>query len=139
MKHNPLLLDTHIWLWLISGNLSLPVQARKFVETAKSETNIYVSAISCWEIAMLEAKGRIILGMPCLEWINASMKLTSLEISPITPEVAVESCKLPENFHGDPADRLIVATARVHNLTLVTHDNNILQYGAQKHVSIYRA
>jgi len=98
-----------------------------------------ISAISLWEISMLEAKTRILLDIPCLEWMNKAIKLTHCQIFPLTPSIAVESCSLPGNFHEDPADRIITATARVEGLTLFTRDERILEYSSKKYVSTVKA
>lgn len=133
-----LLLDTHAWIWLISGSKQISPSSIKFIERANKTQNIFISSISCWEIAMLENKKRIVLEKPCLLWIKDSLKLTGIELINIFPEIAVESCNLPDDFHGDPADRIIVATSRVKSLMLVTRDKNILSYGKNKHLTTYK-
>ena len=87
---------------------------------------------------MLEFKNRITLGMPCLEWINKSIELINLQILPLTPAIAVDSCSLPGIFHEDLADRIITATARVEGFTLYTRDSKIVEYSRKKHVSALR-
>ncbi|MNL55776.1 Ribonuclease VapC22 [compost metagenome] len=77
---------------------------------------------------MLEAKGRVRFSSPCLDWIKTSAGLLRLEVLPISPEIAVESTRLPGGFHGDPADRLIVSTTRVENCVLLTQDELIREY-----------
>jgi PIN domain nuclease of toxin-antitoxin system len=126
-----LLLDTHTWIWLMEGKeLNLSVQ--KIINDAAKEKSINIAAISTWEIAMLVSKGKVKLEKPLLAWIQDSLALPGLALKPLTPEVSVESTALPEGFHGDPADRLIVATARIYQLTLLTRDQKILDY-AKKH------
>jgi len=78
---------------------------------------------------MLEAKGRIRFPKLCLDWAKEALAMPGLSLLDLSPEVAVESSRLPGQFHGDPADRIIVATARVHGLLLVTQDLKILEYG----------
>jgi len=85
---------------------------------------------------MLVQKGRIKLEIPLLAWVQKALALPGVELKPLTPEIAVESSQLPDGFHGDPADRLIVATARVHQLTLLTHDQKILGYAKKEYLSI---
>lgn len=87
---------------------------------------------------MLEIKKRIILEMPCLEWINRAIKETRIQVVSLTPAIAVESCNLPNDFHGDPADRIIVATARIEGLTVATRDTHILNYGKDKLLSVIK-
>ena len=86
-----------------------------------------------------EAKKRITLGMPCIHWIKSSIDEFGITLLPLTPDIAVESCQLPDNFHGDPADRIIVATARIENCQLLTRDKNILSYGKKKHLKAIKA
>ena len=122
------LLDTHVWLWYMNGNKDLARRTREIISEAIKNRAIYIAAISLWEIAMLEKKKRIVMEMPCLEWINRSIELIHLQVIELTPDIATESCHLPGAFHGDPADRLIVASARVENMVLITKDKGILSY-----------
>lgn len=129
-----LLLDTHIWLWLLSGDTSLTASLRKPIEEAASHQQLFISAISVWEVAMLQMKGKLKLNLPTAKWVQQALERPEINLLPLSPEIAVESCALPDNFHGDPADRIIVATARLENLVLVTKDEKILKYGKQKFV-----
>lgn len=131
---NNVLLDTHIWIWLMNGDPCLLQAAREQIDLAHKNGNVFVSAISSWEVGMLEQKKRIVLNKPCVEWIKSSLHL-GIQLLPLTPEIAVESCHLPEYFAKDPADRMIIATARVESLTLLTRDEKILAYGQQEMVS----
>lgn len=129
------LLDTHVWLWYMNGNKELTRHTRDIISKAIKDRRIYIAAISLWEIAMLEKKKRILMEMPCLEWINRSIELIHLQIIELSPQIATESCHLPGSFHGDPADRLIVATARSENMVLITKDTNILSYSNVTRIS----
>jgi PIN domain nuclease of toxin-antitoxin system len=131
-----ILLDTHIWIWFMEGDKSLKPASRRLIDQAAQDGSVYVSSISFWEIAVLEAKERIKLARPCLEWIQASAELLGLQTIELTPKVAVESYQLPGDFHGDPADRIITASARVEGLTLMTKDKAILKYAKQHHVQV---
>ncbi|WP_413613364.1 type II toxin-antitoxin system VapC family toxin [Bdellovibrio sp. HCB-110] len=132
MKNNGLLLDTHAWIWIVTGLEKMAKgSSRKVVEKAFIDETLMISAISLWELSMLEAKGRLALSEPCLDWIQHSIEKLKLEVVPISPEVAVESTRLPGGFHGDPADRIIVATARKNRFTLLTQDELILSYAQQ--------
>lgn len=122
------LLDTHVWLWLGSGDARLSIKIQKLIDKANSEKQLYVSAISIWEIAMLHAKERIDLGKSTIIWVNEALQNSGINLLTLTPEVAVLSCELPDHFHGDPADRILIATAKHHNLTLLTKDEKILNY-----------
>lgn len=133
MQTNNILLDTHIWIWLMGGDPSLSPFTREIIENAHQNGGVFVSAISCWEIAMLEQKKRIILNKPCLDWIKTSLHY-GIQLLPITPEISVESSHLPDYFAGDPADRMIIATARIESLLLVTRDEKILKYAEQQMV-----
>ena len=83
---------------------------------------------------MLAAKNRVILRTPLLEWVREALKTPGLSLVPLTPEIAVDSTQLPGQFHGDPADRIIVASARYTGATLLTRDRGILSYSKQLHV-----
>ena len=128
-----MLLDTHIWYWLIDGSPRLSDRARRTIEDAATRGELIVSVMSVWEIAMLEAKGRVAFDIGCLDWIRQALA-PPVRPAPITPEIAVESTRLPEPFHRDPVDRLLTATARVDGLTLLTRDRRILDYAAEGHV-----
>ena len=130
-----LLIDTHAWIWYINGSDELGKSTRKAMTTALHNNQAHLAAISLWEIGMLDKKQRIILEMPALEWINKSIDITHVRVLPITPSIAIESSHLPGKFHDDPADRLIVATARIEALTLVTRDKQILAYSEHKYIS----
>ncbi|MCD6055664.1 MAG: hypothetical protein K0R12_626 [Gammaproteobacteria bacterium] len=134
MQTANLLLDTHVLIWLMNGNDNISKKSQKLIEYARQNGNIFISAISVWEIGMLEQKKRIILNKPCLEWIKEALSF-GIRLSALTPEIALESCQLPGYTAGDPADRIIIATARVESLTLLTCDEHILAYGSQKWVS----
>ncbi len=111
-------------------------KCRALIENAAQFSNIRVSAISAWELGMLESKGRIQIPMNCLDWVNKALKAPGISLAPITPEIAIESSRLPEAFHGDPADRLIVATARNLDATLITHDKRIIAYAKKKYLKV---
>ena len=134
-----ILLDTHVWIWYINGSDELSKSIQKKITAALHDNQAYVAAISLWEIGMLDKKQRIILEMPPLEWINKSINITRINVAPITPEIAIESSFLPGKFHDDPADRLIVATARIEGLTLITRDKQILAYSQHNYVATSKA
>ena len=131
-----LLLDTHVWLWLacgVQGKIS-PATLRT-IEQAGKRRALLVSIISVWEIALLESKGRIVLPMPMQNWIARALSTPEIKLLGLDqPEIAMDSCHLPEAFHADPADRFLVATARANNATLVTADKRILAYSKLGHV-----
>jgi len=131
-KTGPLyILDTHIWIWLINGEKN--IRSSRFLKTiSQKNSELNVSVISVWEVGMLEAKGRIVLPFSCLEWVHRALKAPGILLTPLTPEIAIESSRLPGDFHGDPADRIIVATTRSLGATLVTKDKNILTYAKKQ-------
>jgi PIN domain nuclease of toxin-antitoxin system len=106
------------------------------IEEAGGRAELTVSAISVWELAMLEAKGRITLSRSIDEWMRAALTAPGLRLVDLSPEISLESTRLPGSPHGDPSDRMIVATARVLGGTLVTCDDQILSYGAEGHVRV---
>jgi PIN domain nuclease of toxin-antitoxin system len=131
-----LLLDTHVWIWLVEGISDLSSKHQKLIIESARHNQVCIAAISMWEVSMLAMKERIILEKPVLAWIQEAADLPGIEIKPLSPEIAAESCQLPDDFHGDPADRLIVATARLHSLTLLTHDEKILNYAKKQYISV---
>lgn len=107
----------------------------KIINKASLNNSIYISAVSVWEIGMLEAKKRIILNCPILDWITNAINAPGVNLLELEPHIAIESCNL-HNFRGDPADRIIISTARNHGLTLITKDKQILQYGKKHKVIV---
>lgn len=85
---------------------------------------------------MLEAKGRIRLGKACLDWMWEALSAPGLQLIPLSPEIAIESSHLPGKLHGDPADRILAATARIYNAVLVTQDSKLIEYGKQHYLSV---
>ena len=127
------LLDTHVWVWLANGDMK--ISSPKFlnlIQQKAEDSCLRISIISIWEIGMLEAKGRIVFPYSCLEWTQRALRAPGLSLVPMTPEIAIESSRLPGDFHGDPVDRIIVATARSLGAVLVTQDSSILAY-SKKH------
>lgn len=112
-------LDTHAWIWMSAG-------APEAVSAATFRGRCIVSAISVWEISMLSQKGRLELAPDLDTWISRNLS-APVELEPISPAICVVSCRLPE-FHGDPADRLIVATAITLGLPLITGDKKIIAW-----------
>lgn len=133
------LLDTHAWVWLLNGSERLGTKARKAIERSLAEEAVLVSAISPWEVAMLVAKGRLVLDRDVGEWVQTALSLPGIRLEPISPEVAVGSTRLPGAIHADPADRLIAATARHLGSTLITADQLLLDYGKDGHIKALRA
>ncbi len=138
-EEQPVVLDTHVWFWLATGNPDLSSTTRKLLESISRTGTIFIPAISMWEIAMLEKLGRIELQMPTAQWLTSALAAPGLKLAPLTPEIVADSCNLPGNFHKDPADQMIVATARTLQCALITRDNSIVKYGKQGHVKTISA
>jgi PIN domain nuclease of toxin-antitoxin system len=124
-----LLLDTCAVLWLAEG-IELAADARKAIATG----NLNVSPISVWEIASLVRKKRIVLAMPVVRWFRQSLNKMGAATSDLTIETLAGSCELPGSPPNDPADRIIIATARESSLIVVTRDKTILAYSHDGYV-----
>lgn len=133
------LLDTHVLIWLLTGDRTLSPVIVAVIEQAAREGTVFVSAITPWEIVMLVAKGRLTLARDVQEWIDEALRQPGIALAPLDPAIAVASTRLPGTIHGDPADRLIVATARHLDAPLVTSDERLLAYGAAGHVAVLNA
>ena len=134
-----IILDTHVLIWAVEGDARLGPAARTAITEAAPEEGVGISAITPWEIALLSEKGRLRLSRDVGAWIDAALGLPGVRLAPILPAIAIDSVRLPGTFHADPADRLIVATARHHSAPLLTADRAILEYGAGSHASIVDA
>ena len=121
-----LLLDTCCIIWAVSDPSSLSAKAVDVLEREDSE--IFVSPISCAEIACLSERGRIELDQHWKLWFNYYLELNGWQIKDIDLTVIQEAYSLPDSFHPDPVDRIITATARIHDLVLLTADGKILSY-----------
>jgi PIN domain nuclease of toxin-antitoxin system len=135
----PLLLDTHVWIWVaenLSANLSASCQ--ESIRLARQEERLLVSVISVWEVANLDAKKRIALFTNCRDWVDLGLR-QNIELVDLSAEIAIDSTRLPDAFHADAADRILVATARNRNAVLVTADHAILEYSRSKHVRALKA
>lgn len=135
----PLLLDTHIWLWLVLGTGGLSDAVRKAIRVAAFNGDLRIAAMTLWEVALLAARNRVVLGKATGLWLAEAVAASTVEIEPLSASVAVESCALPGSFHTDPADRMIVATARVVDAALMTRDRRILDYAARGHLTAIAA
>ena len=122
-----IVLDTHVWVWWVHGEERLTETQAEVIAANELDT-IGVSAISCWEVAKLVERGRLELPCSLVEWFELALGYPGVSLLELTPEIAAESTRLPGQFHRDPADQIIVATARVHSCPLVTSDSRILEY-----------
>ena len=131
------LLDTHIWIWLIEGDLRLSPAFRKVVDLCQDLDNVLVSAISVLEVGMLVKKKRISIETDCLDWVEMALNQPGVRLVPISPRIAIQSTRLPGDLHADPADRILAATAHEENATLVTCDQKLLDYGKDVFISVH--
>ena len=125
----PIVLDTHTFKMLVDGDRFAPRVLRKVDAAAKADA-LYIAAISVWEVAMLVQKGALRLNAPTLHWLTEAVHASHVAVFPLEPPIAVDAAELGV-FHGDPADRMIVATARHLSATLITRDAKILEYAAK--------
>lgn len=124
-----IILDTHILIWWVDGNSKLSNIAKKRIEQAiDNDEEILISSISAWEIAMLVEKGRLTLTIDVNAWIKTVSEIEQVRFVPVDNKVAIESTRLPGEFHKVPADRMIIALARTLAAPLITADEKILNY-----------
>ena len=121
------LLDTHVWIWAMDNPGELPARVRS--ELFKSgNLPIGLSVMSVWEASKKESIGKLKLSIPIRQWFALAIREPFVQVQPMTVDIAYESNHLPGDLHRDPADQIIVATARLHRLTLLTADQRILSY-----------
>ena len=124
-----IVIDTHIQVWWVEESVRLTATQRQAIENEWRQSGIIgVSAISCVEIARLAGNGLIELPTDALTWMRRLLSYPAVRLLPITPGIAVRAYSLPEPFHRDPADRILVATALEHSCPLITSDGRILDY-----------
>jgi len=124
-----IVLDTHVLVWWANGETaSLPAAARRAIAAELKGGRIAISSISAWELAMLVAHGRMALSVDTRQWLDLVGQIEAVEFVPVDNAIAIDSVELPGEFHRDPADRLIVATARKLGAPLVTADEKIRAY-----------
>jgi len=127
-----IVLDTHALVWWVAGDSTLSKKAKAAIERELSGGEIIVSAISAWEIAMLVKREKLVLSMDVGSWLATVSAVEAVRFMPVDAEIAVKSVDLPGDFHKDPADRMIVATARKLAVPLVTKDEKIRSYAHVK-------
>ena len=124
-----IVIDTHVLVWWVSGDKYLSKPAFEAInEAIADDSEIIVSSISAWEIAMLIEKGRLVLSMDIESWLDEVSQIDGVRFMPVDNEIGIKSTVLPGEFHKDPADRMIVATARKFAVPLVTADEKIIEY-----------
>lgn len=134
-----LVLDTHIWIWLMAGDQKIIDSGYlSHIKKAIKSSSIKIPSISLWEVSMLNMKGRISLSENILAWLKKALSAPGISLSPLTPEIAADISNLPEEFHGDPADRIIISTTRVLSANLLTFDKKILSCASNGYVKVIR-
>lgn len=135
-----LLLDTHTWIWLNTGDTRrLGKKAAQRLTRAAARGALRLSVISVWELGLLHARGHIRFSTTLDEWVRAALETPGLSIADLTPEIALDASRLPGDLHPDPADRMLVSTARHVNATLVTRDERLLRYAAEGWIKVVDA
>jgi PIN domain nuclease of toxin-antitoxin system len=130
-----ILLDTCALIWIVNKDPITPA-ALALAERAFREGELYLSPVSAWEIGMLASRGRLKLDCSAESYVTRAFTQPGVRLAALTPEIAVRSSSLPGDLHGDPVDRMLVATAIVMGLRLITRDRRILEYGAAGHLSV---
>jgi PIN domain nuclease of toxin-antitoxin system len=130
----PTLLDTHAWVWWVTEDRRLSAVARRAIERSQAKGDLSLSLISVWEVAKKVEKAQLVLDRPVDQWLELALARPGLHLAELTRPILVESCKLPPPFHGDPADQLIVATARDCDAVIITKDARIRAYAQVRSV-----
>jgi PIN domain nuclease of toxin-antitoxin system len=133
-----ILIDTHALIWFMFGDPRLGPRTQEHIQKAMDEGQASVAPISFWEAAMLVRKGRIALGQPTQKWVDGLMA-GGIKIAALSPDIAVKAGELSDEIHGDPADRIIVATAQLLDRLLITSDRKILAYAKASHLTVLDA
>ncbi|MEH3048534.1 type II toxin-antitoxin system VapC family toxin [Sphingomonas adhaesiva] len=134
-----IVIDTHALVWLIQGDTRLGAEARRIVAQSQAAGAILIPSIVPWEVSMLVDKGRLALGLPVREWFDRVLASRGFGMAPLECGMAIDAGMLPGDIHGDPADRMVIATARHLRLPLLTADRRILEYADDGHVAVIDA
>ena len=122
------ILDTHTWIWWHMNPQKLSQKVKRLIGNANEYEEILLSSISPWEFSKLLEKKRIGISCDPEDWINSALDMPKFRLVPLSPVLAYRSTVLPQPFHSDPADQIIVATAREENATILTKDERILNF-----------
>ncbi|HKP96446.1 MAG TPA: type II toxin-antitoxin system VapC family toxin [Fibrobacteria bacterium] len=140
MHEDAVLLDTHVWLWLEGGSDRLDESpVLPLIRKALEKNCAFVSIMSIWELGMLESKGRLRLQQDINQWIEKALAVPGIRLHALSTSIAIESTRLPGEFHSDPMDRILVATARELNAPIMTADAAILAYANRDYVKAVEA
>lgn len=134
----PLLLDTHMWVWLLNGDATrMGADAIPLLRTAAASQLLYVSDISFWEVAMKTAAGKLVLSLDPAIWLLQAERAPGILYLPLDRPILIQSTRFAKEMHGDPADRMLIATAQLYSASLVTADKEIIAYArSSKRVSV---
>ena len=132
-----LILDTHILIWYVEG-INLSESQVTLIDQMRGKASLYISAISIWEIALLVSRERIALSIDLDQWIQRTTSITGLTFLDLSISILTQSCTLSNYEHKDPADRMIIASARSINAHLMTYDQNIIDYADKGYLKIYK-
>ncbi|WP_375496438.1 type II toxin-antitoxin system VapC family toxin [uncultured Nostoc sp.] len=128
-----IVLDTHIWVWWVDDNSKLTTKYREYIEEYQSQ-GLGVSIVSCWEVAKLVEKKRLVFSCSVNEWLETALAYPGVQLLNLTLPIVVDSTQL-SGFHSDPFDQIIVATARNYGCPLLTVDAKILNYSGVETLS----
>lgn len=129
------LVDTHLWIWLQENDQArIKAKHLPWINATQKERRLYISAISIWEIGNLVAKNKLQLEQDVSTWVAEAFTDDGFQLLGLSPDILIESTRLPGKPHGDPGDRMLIATARHHGLTLLTYDDLILKYAKEGHL-----
>ena len=130
-----IILDTHIWIWWIHAHEALSSEDVEAINALSLQEALGISAISCWEVAKLVERGRLFLPLDVGAWMSTALAYPGVQLIPLSPAIAVASTMLPGAFHRDPADQIIVASARTLGVPILTRDHKIVRYPhVEKHM-----
>ncbi len=131
-----LLLDTCALIW-IAADAQIDSKATEVIELARNAgQSLFVSPVSAWEVGILVSNNRLPLTKPPMRWFSDFMSTDGVDLAPMSPGILVSSSFLPPPIHNDPHDRILIATAREHDMTIVTRDSGIRTYAAAGHVRV---
>lgn len=128
-----IVLDTHVLIWAMQDDAALGRKAAALIEATARTDSILIPVMCAWEVALIEKRGKVVFPGGALRWFRRVFDAPAFVVAPLDPEIAVESVRMDWE-HRNPADRIMVATAKHWNMPLVTADEKILAYAAAGHV-----
>ncbi|WP_419808471.1 type II toxin-antitoxin system VapC family toxin [Sphingomonas sp.] len=129
-----IVIDTHVLVWMIEGDKCIGRNAIALIEAERALDGVGIVPITTWELAMLVDKDRLVIGQPIASWFDTVLATPGYVLTPWAVSIGIDAGMLPGDIHGDPADRLIIATARALGCPVLTADRKILDYAASGHV-----